>query len=88
MMDKAELTRYLDLVVSNEDVTKAKPDPEMYQTAIKKFGLNPEECIVVEDNPNGIQAGRAAGATVLEVATVYDVNYENIMRLIKEVEND
>lgn len=88
MMDKAELTQYLDLIVSNEDVTKAKPDPEMYQTAIKKFGLKPEECIVVEDNPNGIQAGKAAGTNVLEVATVYDVNYENIMRLIKEVEND
>ena len=88
MMDKAELTPYLDLIVSNEDVTKAKPDPEMYQTAIRKFGLMPEECIVVEDNPIGIQAGRSAGTTVLEVATVYDVNYENIMRLIKEVEND
>lgn len=86
MMDKAELTPYLDLIVSNEDVTKAKPDPEMYQTAIRKFGLQPEECIVVEDNPNGIQAGKASGASVLEVATVYDVNYENIMRLVRECE--
>ena len=88
MMDKAELTPYLDLIVSNEDVTKAKPDPEMYQTAIRKFGLQPEECIVVEDNPNGIQAGKASGASVLEVATVYDVNYDNIMRLVEECEND
>ena len=76
------------MIVSNEDVTKSKPDPEMYITAINKFGLKPEECIVVEDNPNGIQAGKAAGATVLEVATVHDVNYENIMQLIKEIEND
>ena len=74
--------------MSNEDVKKAKPDPEMYQTAIKKFGLKPEECIVVEDNPNGIQAGKASGASVLEVATVADVNYENIMRKIGECEND
>jgi len=88
MMDKAELTPYLDLIVSNEDVTKAKPDPEMYQTAIRKFGLRPEECIVVEDNPNGIQAGKSSGASVLEVATVYDVNYDNIMRLVEECEND
>ena len=87
-MDKAELTPYLDLIVSNEDVTKAKPDPEMYQTAIRKFGLRPEECIVVEDNPNGIQAGKSSGASVLEVATVYDVNYDNIMRLVEECEND
>ncbi len=88
MMDKAELTPYLDLIVSNEDVTKAKPDPEMYQTAMRKFGLQPEECIVVEDNPNGIMAGKASGASVLEVATVYDVTYENIMRLVGECEND
>lgn len=88
MMDRAGLSPYLDLIISNEDVTKSKPDPEMYQTAMKKFGLNPEECIVVEDNPNGIQAGKASGASVLEVATVYDVNYENIMKKIGECEND
>lgn len=88
MMDKAELSQYLDLIISNEDVTKAKPDPEMYTTAINRFSLQPKECIVVEDNPNGIQAGIASGASVLAVSTVYDVNYENIMNKIREVEND
>lgn len=88
MMNKAELTPYLDLIVSNEDVIKAKPDPEMYQTAMKKLGFKPGECIVVEDNPNGIQAGKASGAYVLEVATVYDVTYENIMRLVKEIQDN
>ena len=88
MMDKASLTPYLDLIVSNEDVTNAKPDPEMYLTAMGKFGFKPEECIVVEDNPNGIQAGIASGASVLEVATVYDVNYANIIRKIKECEEN
>ena len=85
MMNKAMLTAYLDLIASNEDVRKAKPDPEMYQTAITKLGLKPEECIVVEDNPNGIAAGRASGAAVLEVATVYDVNYENIKGFINRM---
>lgn len=88
MMKRAELAPYLDLILSNEDVSKAKPDPEMYQAAISKFGLKPNECIVVEDNPNGIQAGKASGASVLEVATVYEVTYENIMRKIEECEND
>jgi HAD superfamily hydrolase (TIGR01509 family) len=88
MMERAQLSAYIDLIVSNEDVTKAKPDPEMYRTAIQSFGVDPEECIVVEDNPNGILAGKASGAYVLEVATVYDVNYDNIMRMIKECEND
>lgn len=86
MMEKSMLIDYLDLIVSNEDVKKAKPDPEMYQTAISKFGFKPEECIVVEDNPNGIAAGKASGASVLEVVTVYDVNYENIKRLIDKVD--
>lgn len=88
MMDKAGLLNYIDLIVSNEDVKNAKPDPEMYITAINRFGLMPEECVVVEDNPNGIKAGIDAGATVLKVATVYDVNYENIMKIIKEHDND
>ncbi|SFS83271.1 haloacid dehalogenase superfamily, subfamily IA, variant 3 with third motif having DD or ED/haloacid dehalogenase superfamily, subfamily IA, variant 1 with third motif having Dx(3-4)D or Dx(3-4)E [Succinivibrio dextrinosolvens] len=88
MMDKAELSSYLDLIVSNEDVKNAKPDPEMYLTAMNKLGVSPSECIVVEDNYNGILAGRASGASVLEVATVYDVTYENIMQLVRNNEND
>lgn len=88
MMEKAHLMPYIDIIISNEDVKKAKPDPEMYLTAIDNLGLKPYECIVVEDNPNGIRAGRASGAYVLEVATVYDVNYENITRMIGECEND
>lgn len=88
MMEKAELMPYIDMIISNEDVVKPKPDPEIYTSAINGFGLKPQECIVVEDNPNGIQAGKASGASVLEVATVYDVTYDNIMRLIGECEND
>ena len=88
MMNAAQLTQYLDLIVSNEDVSKAKPDPEMYLTAIKKFDLQPEECLVIEDNPNGVKAGIASGAHVLKVETVYDVNYSNIFNKIKEVEYD
>lgn len=86
MMDKAGLSNYLDMIISNEDVTKAKPDPEMYTTAINRFGLEPRECIVVEDNPNGVKAGVASGAHVLCVETVFDVNYANIRMKINEVE--
>lgn len=88
MMERAELMPYLDLIVSNEDVVKAKPDPEMYLTAMRKLSMQPQECIVVEDNPNGIEAGKASGAQVLQVVTVMDVNYENIVRKIGECEND
>lgn len=86
MMKKAELSEYIDAVISNEDVKRAKPDPEMYTAAINRFNLLPSECIVVEDNPNGIAAGKASGANVLEVATVYDVNFDNIMNMIRKCE--
>ena len=86
MMKKSELMGYLDLIVSNEDVTKAKPDPEMYRTAMERLSLEPGECIVVEDNPNGIAAGRASGAYVLPVLSVYDVNYEAIACMIQKCE--
>lgn len=67
---------------------KGKPDPEMYTLAISKLGLRPSECLIVEDNENGIKAAKASGAHVLEVETVYDVNYQNIKQRIKKIEND
>jgi haloacid dehalogenase superfamily, subfamily IA, variant 3 with third motif having DD or ED/haloacid dehalogenase superfamily, subfamily IA, variant 1 with third motif having Dx(3-4)D or Dx(3-4)E len=86
MMEKSSLMQYLDFFLSNQDVKKAKPDPEIYNTAIKKLGLQPYECLIVEDNFNGIQAAKGSGAHVMEVETVYDVNYENIKQHIELVE--
>lgn len=88
MMERSGLIDYLDAIISNEDVKKAKPDPEMYLAAIKSFDVKPCECLVVEDNPVGVLAGQASGANVLKVGTVYDVTYENIMTSIGGLEND
>jgi beta-phosphoglucomutase len=87
MMEKSGLLNYLDFFISNEDVAKGKPDPEMYIKAIKKMGHHPEECLIVEDNENGIKAALASGAHLLKVEQVSDVNYFNIMNRIKEIEN-
>lgn len=85
MMDKASLMEYLDLVVSNEDVSFGKPNPEMYIKAINHFGLKPDECLIVEDNENGIKAAKDSGAHLLIVRDIYDVNFDNIMNRIKEI---
>ncbi|NMZ69248.1 Haloacid dehalogenase superfamily, subfamily IA, variant 2 with 3rd motif like haloacid dehalogenase/haloacid dehalogenase superfamily, subfamily IA, variant 3 with third motif having DD or ED [Pseudomonas peli] len=87
MMRKANLMQYLDLLVSNEDVSKGKPDPEMYTKAINFLNLKPEECLVVEDNENGIRAARASGAHLLVVRTVDDTNFNNIQRRIAEIDS-
>lgn len=88
MMEKADLQKYLDFTLSNQDVTMPKPNPEIYQTAIKRFGLEPQECLVVEDNLNGINAALSSGAHLLKVETVNDVTYQNIKNKIKEIETE
>lgn len=86
MMEKANLTQYLDLMVSNEDVAKSKPDPEMYNKAIAHFNLRPDECLVVEDNENGIKAAKASGAHLLVVHDVTETSIGNIMGRIREID--
>ena len=86
MMDHAHLKQYLEFFISNEDVKHGKPDPEMYTLSIKKLGLTPEECLIIEDNENGLKAAYASGAHVLKVETVFDVNYDNINQRIQELE--
>lgn len=88
MMKKAALYDYLDFFISNQDVKKGKPDPEMYNTAIKRLDLQPEECMIIEDNEKGLQAARASKAFVMEVDTVDDANYQNIMDHIRRFENE
>ena len=86
MMQKAALEQNFEFYVSNQDVKNGKPDPEMYNKAIEKLGLTPKECMIVEDNENGIKAARASGAWVMEVDVVEDVNYQNIQKHIKMFE--
>lgn len=86
MMRLSLLKDYFDFFLSNEDVEKPKPNPEIYLKAINKFGLKGKEVVIVEDNVNGINAAKAAGGNVLEVKTIEDVNYENIKSFINQIE--
>ncbi|HEG4692269.1 TPA: HAD family phosphatase [Campylobacter jejuni] len=88
MMKKSALENYLDFYISNEDVKKGKPDPEMYIKAMERLKLNPKECMIVEDNENGIKAARASGANVMIVDEVSEVNYENIKNHICKFEKE
>lgn len=55
--------------ITGSDVVNGKPHPEPYLKAAKKFGLAPSDCVVVEDVPAGIQAGKAAGCKVIALRT-------------------
>ncbi|HEX6168386.1 MAG TPA: HAD family phosphatase [Chitinophagaceae bacterium] len=86
MLTKAGIIDYFDFYLSNQDVKKSKPDPEIYNTAIAKLGLSKDECLVVEDNENGIKSAMASGAFLLRVYNVNDVHYQSITHRIKEIE--
>ncbi|RDC54238.1 HAD family phosphatase [Pedobacter chinensis] len=87
MMEKAALIDYLEFFLSNQDVVNGKPDPSIYNLAIQRLGLQPEECLIVEDNEHGIRAAKDSGAHVLVVESPADVHYYNIKNRIKEIEN-
>jgi beta-phosphoglucomutase len=60
---------YIDLLVSNEMVSRNKPYPDCYNHAIKTFGVDPSKCVCVEDSPKGIEAATASIAGHLWVVT-------------------
>ena len=57
--------------VTAGDVRRGKPDPEGYLLAAGKLGVAPEDCLVIEDSPPGVAAGKAAGMRVVAVLTTH-----------------
>lgn len=67
MFKKNGLNQYFDFLVTRSDVTNSKPDPESYNLAVEKLGLQKSECLVFEDTLNGLRAAKAAGLTCFAV---------------------
>lgn len=70
------LLRHLNLggfsvIVAAEEVTRGKPDPEVFIRAARRLGFSPQQCVVFEDTHAGIAAARAAGARVVAVSTTH-----------------
>jgi len=61
--------RHFEVVVSADDVTRTKPDPEPYRRALEKLALAAGEAVVVENAPLGIRAAKGAGLRVIAVAS-------------------
>jgi beta-phosphoglucomutase len=60
---------WFDVVVTGDDVTRKKPDPQIYETTAEKLGLPPERCVVLEDAPAGVASAKAAGAVCVAVTS-------------------
>jgi HAD superfamily hydrolase (TIGR01509 family) len=86
MLKKAAISHHFDFYLSNEDVRQSKPNSEIYDKAINRMGLKAEECLILEDNENGIKAACDSGAHVMVIADVNDVNYALIKEKIRKIE--
>jgi HAD superfamily hydrolase (TIGR01509 family) len=87
MMSKAHLTKYMDFCLSNQDVKNGKPDPEIYIKAIARLGLASKECLILEDNENGIKAAVGSGAHLMVVKDVQELTLGNIIAQIDEIDS-
>jgi HAD superfamily hydrolase (TIGR01509 family) len=85
VLEKLEIKNLFDLILSNEDVKNSKPNPEIYWSAMKYFGVTPEETLIIEDSPNGIRSANSSGAHVLRVKNSKEVSSKKILNFISNL---
>ena len=71
LLDQCKIKDYFDLIVSGDDFTLSKPNPEIYLHCASSLEAQPKQCLVIEDSPFGIQAGKAAGMKVVAIKEHY-----------------
>jgi HAD superfamily hydrolase (TIGR01509 family) len=67
LLSRHGLAHRFAFVLASEDVTRGKPDPQIYRVAAERFAVSAEDLLVFEDSPAGVEAGRGAGAVVVGV---------------------
>lgn len=71
-LDTLKLRQYFEVIVDGPQVTKGKPDPQVYQLCAMKLGLDPKDCVVFEDSLAGLESGERAGCKIIGVATSHE----------------
>ena len=69
ILKKLKLQHYFDCIVSGEDVTKGKPEPDIFLKVSNHYNYSPQDCVVIEDSSNGVKAAKAAN--------MYCIGYRN-----------
>lgn len=84
MLNSAGILSFFEAVVTNEDVNRPKPAPDVYLEAMNRLNSIPEKTLVVEDNPHGIQAATTAGCRVCKVDSPQDLHLDAIKSYFEE----
>lgn len=73
VLNNLNLHRYFDAVVSADDVAVSKPDPETFLQAAKLLDVEPNQCVVFEDAPKGVEAAKNAGMMAVVLTTMHEI---------------
>ena len=86
MLEKTGQIGFMDIIVTNESVEKAKPSPEGYLLAMEKLNVSPKETLILEDSDKGFAAAISSNANVMRVSGPKEVNLKNIIHKISSIE--
>jgi HAD superfamily hydrolase (TIGR01509 family) len=93
ILKKLQATSYFSVLVSGYDITHGKPAPDIYLKTAELLHVDPSECLVLEDAPNGVLSGKAAGMTVFGVNSdeafhkgLKNAGADNILKSLSEIQ--
>ena len=75
-LEHSGILGYFDGIIGGDEITRGKPDPEIFVTAAEKTGFDKSECLIVEDSSNGLRAGIASGIRTVFIKDIVDVPSE------------
>lgn len=91
VLDHLNIRHYFEAVLHAGDVTRGKPDPEIYHKVAGHLGLPPDQCVIFEDSPTGAEAAWRAGSEVVIVTTSHReeefTRFPNVTRFIKDYDS-
>lgn len=97
-LENASITDYFDKIICGDTVKKSKPEPDIYLTACKAIGEEPESCYAVEDSKSGLLSAKAAGCRVVYVPDIYvaesdvlksvDLKFNNLNEFLNYIKNE
>ncbi len=69
---KFDLDRFFDVIITSDDITRPKPDPQPYLVTAERLNVDPARCVVFEDSTNGVRSALGAGCQVIAITTSFD----------------
>ena len=92
VLDNLNLRHYFPVVISADDVEKSKPHPETFLKAAEAIGARPDNCLVFEDSPKGIETALNAGMEAVAITTMHEEEefrqYNNIVLFVKDYNDE